>query len=171
VVTAPDSEAAVRASSLVLEYLNATPEHVFEARSALELKCVELATARIDESGIQRIRETLAIENERQREGGLGTHDLHTVLAELSGNPAFVLFIEVLTTLTTGSRRGHRTPQAVADVRVAHDKIAEAVISGDVALARHRMRAHLTAIGEWMNRAERPRPDTGRVPFSDGQIC
>jgi DNA-binding FadR family transcriptional regulator len=150
VVTAPDSEAAVRASSLVLEYMNATPQHVFQARSALELKCVELATECIDEDGIGRLREILATEKEKQREGGLGTHDLHLVLAELTGNPALVLFVEVLTNLTSGSRHGFRSANS-DEVRLAHDKIAEAVIAGDVALARHRMQVHLKAIGAWMN--------------------
>jgi DNA-binding FadR family transcriptional regulator len=153
VVTAPDSDAAVRASSLVLEYMNATPEHVFEARSSLELKCVELATERIDESGIIRVRETLHLEEQAQREGRYPTHDLHTVLADLTGNPAFVLFVEVLTNLTSGSRQGERTQKTAAAARLAHDKIAEAVISGDVALARHRMQAHLAAIGTWMGKS------------------
>jgi len=148
-----DSDAAVRASSLVLEYMNATPEHVFEARSSLELKCVELATERIDESGIIRVRETLHLEEQAQREGRYPTHDLHTVLADLTGNPAFVLFVEVLTNLTSGSRQGERTQKTAAAARLAHDKIAEAVISGDVALARHRMQAHLAAIGTWMGKS------------------
>ena len=159
VVTVPDAGAAVRASALMLEYLSATPQQIFEARSALELKCVELATERIDEDGIARLRQTLAAEEETQRQGGLGSHGLHTLLAELTGNPAFVLFIRVLTDLTTGTSRGERTPAAAAEVRVAHDKIAEAVISGDIALARHRMQAHLAGIDAWMTR----RPGSLRV--------
>jgi len=151
VVTAPEPDAAVRASALMLEYTGADSQHVFEARSALELKCVELASERINEAGILRLREVLALERETQREGGLGSHDLHRVLAELTGNPAFVLFIDVLTTLTTDTSRGKRSAQAASDVRHAHDKIAEAVIAGDTALARHRMQAHLAAIGAWMS--------------------
>jgi DNA-binding FadR family transcriptional regulator len=155
VVTVPDAGAAVRASALMLEYTGATPQQIFEARSALELKCVELATERIDEEGIGRLRGILAAEEETQREGGLGSHGLHTLLAELTGNPAFVLFIRVLTDLTAGTGRGERTPAAAAEVRVAHDKIAEAVISGDTALARHRMQTHLAGIDAWMTRRKR----------------
>jgi DNA-binding FadR family transcriptional regulator len=155
VVTEPDPGAAVRASALILEYMNASPHQIFEARSALELKCVELASERIDEAGIVRLREVLATEEEVQREGRLGTHGLHTLLAELTGNPAFVLFIRVLTELTTGSSRGEQTSGVAAEVRVAHDKIAEAVIAGDTALARHRMQVHLAAIDAWMARPAR----------------
>lgn len=167
VVTAPESDAAVRASALMLEYMNASPEHVFEARSALELKCVELATERIDEAGILRLRETLALEQEKQREGGLGTHDVHKVLAELSGNPALVLFIEVLTNLSNAGGSGESTSRVAADVRRAHDKIAEAVIAGDAALARHRMQAHLAAIGKWL--AGSPRKAALSAPDSSGR--
>jgi DNA-binding FadR family transcriptional regulator len=155
VVTAPEAGAAVRASALMLEYLNATPQQIFEARSALELKCVELATERIDEDGIKRLREVLATEEEVQRAGSLGSHGLHTLLAELTGNPAFVLFIRILTELTTGTSQGEQTPTAAAEVRVAHDKIAEAVIAGDTAVARHRMQVHLAAIDAWMTRPRR----------------
>jgi len=149
-VTAPETGAVVRASALALAYTKADPQHVFEARSALELKCVELATARIDECGIARLRASLRLEQERQRNGGLGTHDLHTVLAELTGNRALVLFVEVLTTLTNTHDTHARSPRVAAEVRVAHDKIAEAVIAGDAALARHRMQTHLIAIGKWL---------------------
>jgi DNA-binding FadR family transcriptional regulator len=172
VVTAPDTGAAVRASELILEYHHATPQQIFEARSALELKCVELATERIDEVGITRLRQTLAAEEEAQRGGEVGDHGLHTMIAELTGNPALVLFIRVLTDLTAGTSRREQTAPgtaaAAAEVRVAHDKIAEAVISGDSALARHRMQVHLAGIDAWMTRRNgwRTRPD--RSPASQG---
>ncbi|MGC9537431.1 FadR/GntR family transcriptional regulator [Streptomyces sp. UG1] len=169
VVTEPDSESAVRASALMLEFTKASPQHVFEARLALELKCVELATAKIDEPGIVRLRETLALEQEMQHQGGLGSHDLHTVLAELTGNPALVLFVEVLTNLSNTARSRESTPRAAADVRIAHDKIAEAVIAGDAALARHRMQAHLAAIGKWLARPDGKSGSTQRRPDGSEQ--
>ncbi|MGC9537415.1 FadR/GntR family transcriptional regulator [Streptomyces sp. UG1] len=161
VVTAPETHSAVRATALMLEYMKASPQHVFEARSALELKCVELATEKIDESGIVRLRETLAQEQEKQHEGDVGTHGLHTALAEMTGNPALALFVEVLTNLSrTGNKREH-TPQAAADVRVAHQKIADAVIAGDAAVARHRMQVHLAAVGKWLTASPRTRKNSG----------
>ncbi|MDF3310046.1 FCD domain-containing protein [Rhodococcus sp. T2V] len=150
VVRAPDSAASVRACALSLNYHDATWEQVFEARSALELRCVEAAARRIDETGIARLREVLGAEEQAQRAGEVGTHDLHVVLAEISGNPAFVLFIDVLTQLSTGGASHERTPATAAGVRTAHDKIAEAVISGDAALARHYMQVHLDEIAHWL---------------------
>jgi DNA-binding FadR family transcriptional regulator len=149
VVKAPDSAAAVRASALSLGFRNASWEQIFEARSALELRCVEIAAQRIDETGIARLRASLEAEEEAQRAGEVGSHDLHISLAEITGNPAFVLFIDVLTQLSR-SGRSDRTASAAADTRLAHTKIAEAVIAGDAAVARHRMQAHLNAIGSWM---------------------
>lgn len=150
VVKAPDSTAAVRAAALSLGYRNATWEQIFEARSALELKCVEIASQRIDEAGIARLREALAADEEAQKEGKVGSHDLHTILAELTGNPAFVLFIDVLTQLTRRPGAAEQPPSAAVEVRHAHSRIVEAVIAGDGALARHRMHAHLDAMGPWI---------------------
>ncbi|GAA2848886.1 hypothetical protein GCM10010472_02280 [Pseudonocardia halophobica] len=150
VVNAPDSAAAVRACALNLGYHEATWEQVFEARSALELRCVEIATQQIDEDGIAKLRAALVAEEQAQEAGEVGTSDLHLILAEISGNPAFMLFVDVLTKLSRGGGSPERTPAAARDVREAHDKIADAVIGGDVALARHRMQVHLRAMGPWL---------------------
>ncbi|GAA2848365.1 hypothetical protein GCM10010472_01600 [Pseudonocardia halophobica] len=159
VVKAPDSAAAVRASALYLGYRNATWEQVFEARVALELQCVELATRQIDEEGIALLRATLERENEVQQTGLLGTNDLHTALARISGNPAFELFIDVLTRLSVGGRSMTRTARAAGEVSEGHAKIVDAVVSGDVALARHHMRVHLDHIFDSLRaQAEPPGP-------------
>lgn len=150
VVSAPDSGAAVRSSALVLEYLAATPEHVFEARSALELAAVELAARHIDESGITRIRGALEDERAAQETGDVGSHSLHRVLAEASGNPALALLIDVLTQLSRSDGPRESPPRVKDAVSAAHHKVAEAVMAGDVSLARHRMQRHLVAVGGWL---------------------
>jgi DNA-binding FadR family transcriptional regulator len=156
VVTAPQPSAAARVTALTLEYMGATVQDLLEARSALELKCVELAIARIDEEGVRLLRQTCETEARAQAgEGAPGSHNLHRVIVELSGNPTFVVFLEVLTKLTShamdsGTRNSTVSPQ----VRHAHDKIAEAIISGDAALARHRMQAHLEAMTRWLATSE-----------------
>jgi DNA-binding FadR family transcriptional regulator len=156
VVTAPLPSAAARVTALTLEYMGATVQDLLEARSALELKCVELATARIDEEGVRLLRETCEAEAEAQAgEHTPGSHNLHRVIAELSGNPTFVVFLEVLTTLTSHAMNSDAQDSTVIpQVRHAHDKIAEAMISGDAAVARHRMQAHLEAMTRWLSTAE-----------------
>ncbi|MET0887757.1 MAG: FCD domain-containing protein, partial [Mycetocola sp.] len=152
VVKAPDSAAAVRACALSLGFRNATWEQVFEARRALELRCVEIAAGTIDEAGIARLREAQEDEKRAQEAGQVGTHDLHVILAEITGNPAFALFIDVLTQLSSGGGSPEQASHAAVEVRRAHDKIVEAVIAGDASLARHRMQTHLNAMGPWLER-------------------
>ena len=151
-VTAPQPLAAARVMALTLEYMGARVEDLLEARSALELKFVELASARIDEDGIRLLRQTCADEAQSQEaDNTLGTHDIHRVIAQLSGNPAFVVFLEVLTALTSHAMPGGPAePIMTSQVRRAHDKIAEAIIARDTALARYRTQAHLEAMVKWL---------------------
>jgi DNA-binding FadR family transcriptional regulator len=154
VVTAPDTSAAARATALTLEYQGATIQNLLEARSALELKCVELATSRIDEAGIELLRHTLEAEAQSGSDGLGGSHDLHRVIAQITGNPAFVVFLEVLTRLTSNSMAAlPRDGSMSGGVRHAHEKITEAIVSGDSGLARHRMQSHLEAMANWLNPA------------------
>jgi DNA-binding FadR family transcriptional regulator len=154
-VTYPNSAAAVHATALNLDFLGAGPRDVFEARSSMELRCVELAAQRTDEAGIARLRAVVAAEQEPGHLCSLASHEIHQVLAEISGNPAFILFVDVLTQLTAASRTSDRHKPRPSEVHEAHQLIADAVIAGDAPLARHRMRAHLTAVGSVSPRAGR----------------
>jgi len=146
VVQEPNATAAARATALNLDFLGAGPRDVFEARSAMELRCVELAADQIDETGVRRLRASVQVEERPDHLCTTSSHEIHQVLAELSGNPAFRLFIDVLTRLTTASRTSVRQQPGPEEVHEAHRRIAEAVIAGDTALARHRMRAHLISV-------------------------
>ncbi|QFU89569.1 FadR/GntR family transcriptional regulator [Amycolatopsis sp. YIM 10] len=152
VVTTPDTSSVVRAAALHLQFDNAKPRDVFEARSALELKIVELATENIDEDGIRLLRATLDQEAAIQASDRLGTHDIHLVIADLTGNPAMRLFLEVLTKLTVPPRTEgvEEVRERGRHVRHAHDRIVEAIVAGDVALARHRMQTHLVAMSRYL---------------------
>jgi DNA-binding FadR family transcriptional regulator len=151
VVTAPNTSGAVRAMALTLEYQGAGVRDIVEARAALELESVVLAAKRIDEQGILLLRQTLERESHPAGINLGGTHNLHTVIAQISGNPAFVVFLEVLTKLTTHSMSQTQRTTDAAAVRKAHERIVEAVIEGDPVVARHRMSAHLNAMEQWLD--------------------
>jgi DNA-binding FadR family transcriptional regulator len=151
----PNSAAAVHATALNLDFLGAGPRDVFEARSSMELRCVELAAQRAGEADIVRLRAVVEAEQEPGHICSLASHEIHHVLAEVSGNAAFILFIDVLTQLTTASRTSSRHKPRPSQVHEAHQLIADAVIAGDAALARHRMRVHLTEVGSVSPRAGR----------------
>lgn len=161
VVAKPDLDAVVRAVALQLEFAHIRQDQVYEARKAIELKCVEIATNQIDDDGKRRLRELLEAEEERikatrQRRrprGDLPSHDFHSLLAELTGNPAMHLFAQMIILVLGGqSPRAHSLESVAHDVHLAHVKIAEAVIAGDSEVAQRRMAKHLESVMNYITK-------------------
>jgi len=162
VVTAPEPDAVIRSVALQLGFQNVTADHLFNARSNLELDAVKLAASAIDKNGIAALQRTLEFENTTYVDQvDQGVHDLHLVIADISGNPVIRLFLEILTRLTHATvdhglvvapetlvAQNHGT---VDELHRAHLAIVEAIISGDEALAQHRMLRHLEAMRQWAN--------------------
>jgi DNA-binding FadR family transcriptional regulator len=159
VVAEPDPDAMAHAAAVYLRYRKVNPPDLFEARTALELAAIRNAAENIDESGIVKLRAIL--EHESNFVGGESDatiHDFHVVVAELSGNPALHLFVNVLTQLSAArflgttamfdkrAARSVSSSKQVEEVHRAHEGIAEAIIAGDTALAQHRMVRHLNAL-------------------------
>jgi len=158
VVTAPRASSVARAAALHLQFFGAGADDIFEARTALELQTADLAAQRIDEKGIDLLRAAVDEEAEQQDESGhLGSSHIHLVIAELTGNPALRLFVEVLARLTPGIAPADPAAAAArqADVRHAHGRIVDAIVAGDSSLARHRMLRHLQGIGSYLQEIER----------------
>jgi DNA-binding FadR family transcriptional regulator len=158
VVTAPRASSVARAAALHLQFFGAGADDIFEARTALELQTADLAAQRIDEKGIDLLRAALEEETELQGESGhLGSSHIHLVIAELTGNPALRLFVEVLALLTPGITPADPTVAAArqADVRHVHGRIVDAIVAGDSSVARHRMLRHLQGIGYYLQEIER----------------
>ncbi|HEX4658264.1 MAG TPA: FCD domain-containing protein [Streptosporangiaceae bacterium] len=159
VVAEPDPDAMAHAAAVYLRYRKVNPPDLFETRTALELAAVRSAAEHIDEDGIVKLREALAHESEFVGgESDATIHDFHVVVAELTGNPALHLFINVLTQLSAArflgvtamfdkqaARSVSRAAQ-VKEVHRVHEAIADAIIAGDAALAQHRMLRHLNAL-------------------------
>ncbi|HEY6377850.1 MAG TPA: FCD domain-containing protein [Candidatus Dormibacteraeota bacterium] len=163
VVSHADLAAVVRAVVLQLEYKRIRPDQVHEARSAIELECVRLASERITPQGGQRLRDFLTVEEERIRttrqagrpRGDLPSHDFHILLAELTGNPAMQLFVQMVTrVLGDLAPRAHSLAEVASEVHHAHARIAEAVIAGDAETARRRMARHLGSVMEYLGSRE-----------------
>lgn len=153
VVEAPDGSSVTNAVALYLEYSRVQPSHLLETRIALEMKCVELATERIDEAGVERLRAILRHEGSvRAEQFAAHSHDLHIALAEITGDPVMELFVKVLTRLTGEHAypADERPEDRDAEAHLVHARIVDAVIAGDSALAQRRMLRHLQAIGPWL---------------------
>jgi DNA-binding FadR family transcriptional regulator len=151
VVVAPDWTSVATGMSLYLEHQRVDPARVGEARESIELTCVELAAARIDEPGIARLRELVATEASRVAEHGLtALLEVHEAIGALSGNPVLEVFVRTLMTLShqqyvdLGPGGGEEAPDLPETMR-DHQLVVEAIVAGDAALARHRMLRHLHA--------------------------
>jgi DNA-binding FadR family transcriptional regulator len=161
VVAEPEPQAVAHAAAVYLRYRKVAPADLFETRAALEVAAVRSAVKNIDEAGIVKLREALAHESEfLGGESDATIHDFHVVVAELSGNPALHLFINVLTQLSAAGFLGTTamfdkraaksvsSAKQVEQVHRAHKAIADAIIAGDAALAQHRTLRHLNALAE-----------------------
>ena len=179
VVAEPDPEAVTRTATLYLRYRGVDPGQIFDARIALELAAVRGAVERIDEAGIDRLRAALAAEP-TPATAEVCAPEFHVMLADLSGNPAIQLFVDVVTKLTTATALGSAAldgspaPREPEELHSVHGAIAEAVVAGDVALAQHRMTRHLQSMARALS-GERDTDhdsdhdsdhDTGRAGFA-----
>jgi DNA-binding FadR family transcriptional regulator len=152
VVLEPDADFVTEAIALYLQYRDVAPRFVFEARTALELACVETATEQLTEAGIARLREMLEHEGAASVDEALAcAQDFHTAVAALTGNTAMELFVRSLGRLTHARTQLDNPDSQAADLRLAHRRIAEAMIAGDVGLARHRMLRHLQGIVDYVH--------------------
>jgi DNA-binding FadR family transcriptional regulator len=152
VVVEPDADSVTEAIAVFLEFRDVSPSFVFDARTALELACVQTATEQLTEEGIAQLREMVDAEARLTVDDAVvHAQDFHAALAGLTGNAAMQLFVKSLGRLTRERTRLPDNPEQQAnDVRLAHRRIAEAMIAGDVGLARHRMLRHLQGIASYL---------------------
>ena len=160
VIVAPSVDAAVRTVSLNLEYLDINAAQINDARLAIELNCVQRVIENLNEDGERRIREFLDTEIDliiTGRETGrasddYASNDFHLLLAELTGNPALELFVQILSRVTSRhSARVTSLEETAGRVHRAHAAIAEAVLDRDVETAQRRIKQHLDSIVEYLD--------------------
>ncbi|MCU1365807.1 MAG: GntR domain protein [Ilumatobacteraceae bacterium] len=153
-VTAPGVEATTEAIALHVERNEITPSQLFEVRTAVEMAVLDRVLDLPDDAVAPRLHEALAAERAASRAEFVTVgHDLHRVLAEVSGNHVLQLLTQVLVTLTR--RRATAPDDAVdrvpaADITLVHSGLVDAIVQGDRALARLRARQHLVALERWV---------------------
>jgi DNA-binding FadR family transcriptional regulator len=151
-VCAPDSAAIVRSARMFLEYEGVTPINLSEARAVIEVAATRLATERRSpELGTRLIDE---LERERQTgDSAVSFGDFHHAIAEGTGNQLFPLFVDVMGGLVPGHLRPERQnpggqAELSAEVLRTHERLARAIMDGDVEQAARRMRRHMVASAE-----------------------
>lgn len=151
VVTEPTVDAIIDAAVLYFHRVDARLDEVFAARLALEQLVAGLASQRLDELGLLRLRSLV----DSEASGEAKDHRaLHMLLASVTGNPALELFVDILNrvTLLYFTSAKTLTTGTLNESAHAHARIADAVISGDDGLARRRMRTHLEAEASFLRR-------------------
>ena len=157
-VCAPDAGPATRAIVIYLEYVGTGVDDLLEARLLLEPLAARLAADRISEDGITTLRAHLDAEATLLAEPAILDDPLHTLLGQMSGNPALHLFIDVLTRLTGRyahtSRRISRTEMLTAKhaSHRDHRAVVESVIAGEGARAETLLGKHLAEVSDWIDK-------------------
>lgn len=144
VIDEPSVDAIIDAAVVYLHRAAAPLDEVFEARLVLEEIVTDLAPDRIDEDDLGRIRELIADEEDGRI---TDARAFHALLAATTRNPALELFVDIMNRVSRLYLSDMRAISSgtAAEAHHAHARIAEAVLGGDAATARRRMRKHLEA--------------------------
>lgn len=152
-VTAPGIDAVAEAMAIHIGRAEVSTADLFEVRRAVEMVVLDRAVDRLDDESRELLVAALAHEQTAsRRDFAVVGHDLHAVIASVSGNRVLELLTRVLVRLTrtrTATPAGAKDPLPTGEVTRVHQRIVEALLSGDADLARHRMRKHLDALSEW----------------------
>ena len=151
VVVKPDPETITRAMARQLEFDDVSETDILQARTAVELACLDLVMSREDDVAINALLDYVKEEEELLRSDGPHVgHEFHLRLAELSGNDALSLFVQVLVRISD-ARFGAQSHGAVSCDAMSsathriHQRIVRAISEGDHAEAVKYMRRHLRA--------------------------
>jgi len=151
VVTEPSVDAILDAVLLYLYRVDARLDEVFEARIVLEELAVSLAPGRLEEADVETLRTRLGEEASGSPQA---FREMHRLFAEVTKNPALILFIEALNkvTLLYFMEAKDVPSQVVSEVHAAHERIVNAIIEGDTGGARFLMHRHLEAEADFLRR-------------------
>jgi DNA-binding FadR family transcriptional regulator len=168
-VAAPDGRAIIRAVSLYLTYQGMNRGNIADLRTALETATLQLTIDRLTDEGIERLTGLLELERTWPDDDfPTVSHDLHAVIAELSGNRTLGLLQSIAMQLTA-ERLHSGDPSRVTEppdaVRRAHQAIVQAIIARDAPLALRRMEKHLRAVAHWTKERTSSQRSAPRIDY------
>jgi DNA-binding FadR family transcriptional regulator len=161
VVTAPDARAVTSAVLVYFAFAQVSLEDLLGARRMIEEAAVELAALRASDAQLVWMRERLAefVSDPTERDDHA---DFHDVIATLTGNPAIVLFVTIISRVTARYGRTGQPPAA----RLAHERLraasdhralVEAICTRQPDVAVATMRRHLADMERFLlGRSGRP---------------
>jgi DNA-binding FadR family transcriptional regulator len=153
-VIEPTPTAVTDAAAAYLEWRRTDASSLAEARAGIEVDLLERTIKRLDDDGIAALQRVVTTEHMSQpsAHGGFD-EDLHTVIAELSGNRVLEMLGYVVGRLTRRRQRREALvrgviPAPIEDVAHSHKTIVGAIVARDQDGAREDMRRHLAAQAE-----------------------
>jgi DNA-binding FadR family transcriptional regulator len=149
-VLAPSVSAVTDVVALYLEHHRIRVASLFEVRMGVELALIDRVIDNMDASAEEQLRAALEREIAASEDFTLAAHDVHAVIASLSGNRVLEFLSVVLIRLSRLHELGklsNRSRRTIgSEVSHAHGAIIEALIAKDRELSRHRMQRHLEVL-------------------------
>ena len=147
VITEPDTDTLVKNLNRIVMMKNVAPMQVYQIRMVLETLCASLAAKVCTDSDIERLREI----NSRvsKSKGDLTLRavtdmEFHVAIAEITENPLLSMMLEALASLMRPIIINNLKNIDNDNGDLFHEKIIEAIESGDKNRASEIMREHLT---------------------------
>ena len=144
-VRPPDPEAVVASLEVLLRRNRATLLHLVEVRRPLESEIAALAAERANDEHLRQLERTVhdlaaASDLEDRIEADVR---FHSILAEATGNPVFVLLLETLAGFLRESRQKTLAYSGLEIALQGHRAVYQAVRSRNPSKAREAMEEHL----------------------------
>ena len=156
VVRRPRPDDLRESLTLMLQFTGSSLTDVLDARLALEPMMAGLAAQRIDAEQVAELRRS--VERMRENSGNQAqflqeNQVFHSLVAEAAGSSVLWVFNETLKSIADGGVMGvEYSPPRRAAVAAAHEKIVDALASGDAHSAEEAMRQHMREAGEYWRR-------------------
>jgi DNA-binding FadR family transcriptional regulator len=154
------SEFLSASMNLLTESRNVSLEEFLEARELLEVPAARLAARRRDADDIERLRATITehpLELDKVTQLGFSER-FHTVLVEASGNALLHIAAQpIFTVLQTNLARTSLGEDFLSMINHGHEKIIDAIASGDSEAAAKEMKEHLAELRQYYERVWRHR--------------
>jgi DNA-binding FadR family transcriptional regulator len=156
-VTEPSLEAAAFSAGIYLEFHKIGSAHLRQARRGLQLLALEHCMDRLDRESRAALR--AALHAERNLTRGAGTHDfqrLDMLIASVTGNPAFVLFMDLILRMYRFHYSAHAAeqPHVLGELREHHRALVFAILAGERGDARRAMGQYLDYVDQWLDKSK-----------------
>lgn len=143
----------ISANSMVESLKKATYLDLLDMREALEVKAIELAIARGEDSKIQEVKDYLESVDINDANYNISDYNFHQKLAELSQNELLMNFIDNYYGLIKElGEKSNRNSDRKREILIEHKAIIDAILQRDTELGKKMLVYHLSNARENLNK-------------------